>query len=91
MSHTCGVRMYRASEQCRNDHGAGGCEKCRIGCFNPARWLNPFFGKEGDDRFWWRNPYNYAEYLCAGCYDRMMEELKDYEEMFGEEVNDDGS
>ena len=79
--------MYRCSEKCNNVHGVspGDCLTCRIGCFNPARWLNPFFGKEApDDDHWWTTPYNYAEHLCADCYDRMMAELKDYEEMYGE-------
>jgi hypothetical protein len=89
---TCEVRMYRVNERCRKNHGVnpGDCQTCRIGCFKPARWLNPYFGSDvPDERFWWRNPFNYAQYLCADCYDSMMEELKDYEEMFGEEANDD--
>jgi hypothetical protein len=91
MAHTCGVRMYRASEKCRDKHGVGpgDCATCRIGCFKEARWLNPWFGKDyPDEEHWWRNPYSYAEWLCAEHYDEAVETLKEYEDLYGGDQED---
>jgi len=89
MAHACEVRIYRATRGCRGNRGAEvvhACDKCRIGCFKPARWRNPFFGKDyPDEAHWWRNPYSYAEWLCAEHYDGAMETLKEYEDIYGEE------
>ena len=94
MNRTCEVRIWRhgVSKKCEAANKVS-ClrDECRIGCFRPARWKNPFFGGKIHATKWWRNPYNYAEHLCAECYDSAIAELKDYEEMYGEEANDDGS
>jgi hypothetical protein len=77
---TCGVRIYgpRIKFHCC-EHG---CENCRIGCFAPARYRNPFFGKEfWDERYWWRGMYSGIEYLCAEHYDEMVSELKEEEDL----------
>jgi len=83
LGKTCGVRMYKGPCDCKI-----ACERCRIGCYRPARHKNPFFGKHfGDvDRHWWRcGTYSYAEYLCAECYDLMVSDLKEEEEAFRED------
>jgi hypothetical protein len=77
--------MYRGScDRC----GQAGCDNCRIGCWNLARHRNPFFGKDfgGEEglKRWWRGGYNYAEWLCAECYDRIVSEAKEFEEMYRE-------
>jgi len=62
------------------------CNRCRIGCFKPARHKNPFFGKEFySDKCWWRACYSYAEDLCAECYDHMVDEVVGMEEAFSGE------
>ena len=79
LGKTCEVRMYRGPCDCKN-----ACERCRIGCHRPARHKNPFFGKDyGEDR-WFRGCFNYAEYLCAECYDQMVSDLRRFEEMYRE-------
>jgi hypothetical protein len=73
--------------------GAEGCDDCRIGCFKPARFRNPNFGRKGaEDTFgkWWLFQYSYAEWLCAQHYDEVVADKSDYEEWYGEEA-DDGS
>src|ERR1700688_2665639 len=83
---TCDVRMYKGPCDCKV-----ACERCRVGCNNPARHKNPFFGKDfsGEDRGdgpdrWWRGGYSYAEYLCAECYDHLVSEAREFEEMYRE-------
>lgn len=81
MSRTCQVRMYKGPCDCKVS-----CSKCQIGCYNPARHRNPFFGKEfADDKYWWRGCYGYAEFLCAACYDHMVESTREWEEVYSEE------
>lgn len=81
---TCGVRMYKGP--CPNGSCKWGCDDCRIGCFRPARYRNPFYGTDlGDEHHWWRGGYNYAEYLCAECYDSMVADAKEWESVFSEE------
>ena len=89
MSKTCQVRIWRGDADRRCQYAGdcvAGCNKgCRIGCNRPARFKNPFFGKETpDEAHWWRNPYNYAEYLCAECYDNALSDLEEWEELYGE-------
>jgi hypothetical protein len=90
MGETCGVRIYRARADSKCDHEfVCGCEKCRIGCYKPARWRNPWFGKDyPDEDHWWRNPYSYAEFLCAEHYDDATDTLKEYEELYGGDQED---
>ena len=82
LGKTCGVRIYEAQnfKGCGCDHG---CEDCRIGCFNPAAYRNPFFGLDfhSDQDCWWRGGYNYSEYLCAKCYDSIVYHAKSWEEI----------
>jgi hypothetical protein len=67
-------------------------EKNRIGCFNPARWLNPFYDPDGTKfrSVWDDNPdlslpvtggYNYAQWLCTDHYDEVMSGVKEDEEL----------
>jgi hypothetical protein len=80
LGRTCEVRMYRGPCGRDCDHG---CAHCQVGCFNPARFRNPFFGKDfGGEEYWWRGGYGYAEWLCAGCYDHAVGEAKEFEEMY---------
>jgi hypothetical protein len=73
---TCGVRVYKGPCGCGH-----GCDDCRIGCFAPARYRNPFYNTDfGDEHHWWRGGYNYAEFLCAEHYDDMAEEAKAWED-----------
>src|SRR5574337_106633 len=67
LMETCGVRSYRAARDCQNGHGSlvHDCEECRIGCFEPGRFKNPFY-PDGP-------MFNYAEYLCAEHYDEVMD------------------
>lgn len=78
--------MYRAAVDCPHDHGIElECENCRIGCFRPARFKNPNFGRaeaEGDPDKWWLYAYSYAEWLCAEHYDEVMDRS---EESYSEE------
>src|SRR5271156_3119793 len=79
---TCGVRVYEAKARkgCACEHG---CDHCLIGCFNPVRHRNPFFGtKFWSDAYWWRGMYASIEYLCAECYDDMVEHEKETEEVY---------
>lgn len=85
LGNTCGVRMYKGA--C--DHCKHGCNKCRIGCWNPAAYRNPWFGKPGHPRFWWRDPYNYAEYLCIECYDDAVADVAEMEELYKDEVDEE--
>src|SRR5258708_5719072 len=67
-SKICQVRIWRGDSDHRCQY-AGDCvpdcnKGCKIGCNNPARHKNPSYGKDPEPKFWWRNPYNYAEYLC---------------------------
>lgn len=87
MDKTCGVRIFKgACLHC----GTGtynisrGCDHCRIGCFNPARMRNPFFGIERDwsEDYWWRGMYSHVEWMCAEHYDEMIAEMRDMEEMY---------
>jgi len=83
---TCGVRIFqsRVKKPCDCEMG---CEACRIGCNNPARHKNPFFGKRFNfdyDVYWWRGYYTYTEDLCADCYDRMIEDIKETEDSYRE-------
>lgn len=69
-----------------------GCNRgCKLGCNNPARFRNPFFGKASDEHKWWRNPYNYAEWLCAHCYDEATSMCREWEEIYSEENQVAGS
>jgi hypothetical protein len=81
---TCGVRIYKCGPGCRPHSPTGDTgEKCRIGCFKPARFLNPNFGVDSDDDVfdhWWKYEYNYAEYLCAEHYDEVMRDKSENEE-----------
>jgi len=74
------------------EHGLSrGCDHCRIGCFNPARMRNPFFGtKFGfDEHFWWRGMYCGVEWLCADCYDDMVSEMREMEDIYREHQGKD--
>ena len=80
----CGVQIYqsRVKKPCDCEQG---CESCRIGCNNPARHKNPFFGKYrpvDSIAYWWRAFYSYTEDLCAEHYDHMVEDLKQTEEFY---------
>jgi hypothetical protein len=76
--------MFRGP--CRRECGFG-CPDCQIGCFRPARYRNPFFGTDFHNEVcWWRGGYNYAEYLCVECYESMVADAKEWEDVFrGEE------
>jgi hypothetical protein len=79
MNRTCDVREFKG----RCDRCTHGCAHCRIGCWNPARHKNPFFGKnflDGDDGYWWRACFPYAEYLCARCYDWIINDAREMED-----------
>jgi hypothetical protein len=80
---TCGVCTYgpRAEYRCC-EHG---CENCRVGCFNPAAYRNPWFGKnflDDEFRYWWRCGHNHAEYLCVECYEQVASNAKETEERY---------
>jgi hypothetical protein len=80
---TCGVRIYgpRSLHDCC-EHG---CEKCQIGCFEPAAYRNPFFGTDFcNEEYWWRGWYSDAEFLCVECYEDMVSEAKVWEDMHAE-------
>lgn len=84
---TCGVRIWKGDGnsacQLAGDCVSGCTYGCRIGCFNPARFRNPFYGKEShDDTYWWRGMYNYVEWLCAECYDDMIRDAREWETVF---------
>lgn len=86
---TCGVLIYgpRAEYDCceHGDFAVIGCDRCRIGCFNPARHRNPFFGREfafDPERYWWRSMYSYTEWLCAQCYDDMLSSIRESEDAY---------
>jgi hypothetical protein len=83
IGETCGVRIFgpRAQHHCC-EHG---CDKCQVGCFNPARYKNPFFGGKfyaDDHHYWWRWCYSYTEFLCAEHYDDMVDEMKGMEDFY---------
>ena len=83
---TCEVRMFRGPcpRECKF-----GCERCQIGCFRPAAYRNPFYNTDfGDEVCWWRGGYNYAEYLCAQCYDEMVADAREWERAFREQDED---
>lgn len=83
LGKTCEVRIYgpRVFHHCC-EHG---CDECQVGCFNPAAYRNPFFGKsflDENHNYWWRCGYGYAEFLCAKCYDDMVSMNKDTEAFY---------
>jgi hypothetical protein len=85
LGNTCGVRIYKGKcERCTR-----GCEHCRIGCWNPAAYRNPWFGKPGHPLFWWRDPYNYAEYLCVECYDSAVADWAEWEEAYKDQIDEE--
>jgi len=75
--NTCGVRIYRGPCTCKT-----ACPKCQIGCWNPAAYRNPWFGKPGHQIYWWRDPYSYAEFLCVEHYDDAVKDIEEYEELY---------
>lgn len=95
MDKQCGVRAYKATcDHCgsRWDKHVG-CDRCLVGCFNPARHRNPFFGlkfpyqdQQQDWAYWWRDwCVGSPEWLCAECYDRMIEQAKQDEDFYRRE------
>ena len=84
LDKTCGVRMFKGPCDCEIS-----CNRCRIGCFRPARYKNPFFDKVYSGNRYsnnqWRVCYSYAEYLCAECYDIMVSRLRVEEDTLREE------
>lgn len=82
MDKTCEVRIYKGRcDDC--EERRDGCDKCRIGCWNPARYRNPFFGwDDWHEQYWWRGMYGQVEWLCAKCYDDMIRTCKQFEELY---------
>lgn len=69
----CEVRCYRGpcveAPPAGSGRLHGGCDKCRVGCFEPGRFKNPLFSPLG-------GPYNYAEWLCAPHYDKVVDYIE---------------
>lgn len=90
MNRLCGVRIWKGdgNPECQR---AGDCVPgctygCRVGCFNPARFRNPFYGmgKEEEMFYWWRYMYSHVEWLCAECYDDLIRTSRYFEEIYRE-------
>ena len=83
MDKTCGVRVMKGVCPVKEQR-CGGCDDCIIGCFNPARMRNPFFGTDFANpiSYWWRGMYSDIEWLCAEHYDGMIAEMREMEEMY---------
>ena len=97
----CEVNMYRGTGEFLGQDWTDGMhgpmsnvrsEKNKIGCFNPARWLNPFYDPEGTRfRSVWDDDsdvslpitggYNYAQWLCTEHYDEVIVMAKEDEEI----------
>jgi hypothetical protein len=90
MNKLCGVRIWRGdgNPECQvaGDCVPGCTYGCRVGCFNPARFRNPFYGRssasEDDLYYWWRYMYTHVEWLCAECYDDMIRTARYFEEVY---------
>jgi hypothetical protein len=52
-------------------------EHHRVGCNNPARFENPFYGMTAAN--WCERPFNYARWLCAEHYDEALWRAKEWE------------
>lgn len=92
MNRICGVSIWKGdgTTACqRAGECVTGCTYgCRVGCYNLARFKNPFYNIKIHDavveHYWWRYMYSHVEWLCAECYDDMIKEGRYFEEIMSD-------
>ena len=79
--HYCDVQIFKGPCDCKIS-----CEKCRIGCFKPAKFRNPSYDPDGLVK---GTIYNYAEWLCASHWDEAVAYKEEYDDRVEQGMSDD--